>query len=191
MSVDKTSMEKLFKNLRIEGNLPLHTSAISYMAVLDFFIEMDFPEYKGTRMDPKIRSEFIKVQVSDMMSKMSKNKDLNYNRRFKINNDIYKEGFLKNFESKNLYLGPTLPHYFDTRDIVLCVNHKKKPEAMNIPPDFRKKLELSQEIVKPPFSNQFSWYCFIIAKPPNLLKPQYLNGDWTTRVRHLKKLGYR
>ena len=31
-----------------------------------------------------------------------------YNQRFKINNDIYKEGFLKNFDSKKLYLGPTL-----------------------------------------------------------------------------------
>ena len=112
----------------IEGNLPLHTSAISYMAVLDYFIEMDFPKYKGNRMDPKIRSEFIKVQVSDIMSKMSKNNiqkprgirefsGSSYNQRFKINNDIYKEGFLKNFDSKKLYLGPTLPHYFDTRDI--------------------------------------------------------------------------
>ena len=137
MSVEKTSLEKLSKNLRIEGNLPLHTSTISYMAVLDYFIEMDFPEYKGTRMDPKIRSEFIKVQVSDMMSKMSKKdrskkikpqhrnllnecpsrQESSYNQRFKINNDIYKEGFLKNFDSKKLYLGPTLPHYFDTRDI--------------------------------------------------------------------------
>ena len=128
MSVEKTSLERLSKNLMIEGNLPLHTSAISYMAVLDFFIEMDFPQYKGNRMDPKIRSEFIKVQVSDIMSKMSKNniqkprgirefRGSSYNQRFKINNDIYKEGFLKNFDSKKLYLGPTLPHYFDTRDI--------------------------------------------------------------------------
>ena len=128
MSVEKTSLERLSKNLMIEGNLPLHTSAISYMAVLDFFIEMDFPQYKGNRMDPKIRSEFIKVQVSDIMSKMSKNniqkprgirefRGSSYNQRFKINNDIYKEGFLKNFDSEKLYLGPTLPHYFDTRDI--------------------------------------------------------------------------
>ena len=62
---------------------------------------------------------------------------------------------------------------------------------MNIPPEFRKELELSQEIIKPPIFPGFSWYCFIVAKPPNLLKPQHLAGDWTTRVKHLEKLGYR
>ena len=75
--------------------------------------------------------------------------------------------------------------------VVLCVSNKKKREAMNIPPEFRKELELSQEIIKPPIFPGFSWYCFIVAKPPNLLKPQHLAGDWTTRVRHLEKLGYR
>ena len=75
--------------------------------------------------------------------------------------------------------------------LVLCVSNKKKREAMNIPPEFRKELELSQEIIKPPIFPGFSWYCFIVAKPPNLLKPQHLAGDWTTRVRHLEKLGYR
>ena len=100
------------------------------------------------------------------------------------------------FVTKFLSYYTTQKHYIFSKFgfplyVVLCVSNKKKREAMNIPPEFRKELELSQEIIKPPIFPGFSWYCFIVAKPPNLLKPQHLAGDWTTRVRHLEKLGYR
>ena len=87
------------------------------LAELDYLLEMNFPEYNKTRLDPKIRAKFIKSYNSKFnldyymdLLKANRNRQL-----------IYQE--LVNYYSSNqVFFGPVLPYHASMSEIILCVN---------------------------------------------------------------------
>ena len=136
------------------------------LAELDYLLEMNFPEYNKTRLDPKIRAKFIKSYNSKF--------DLDYymdllkaNRNRQL---IYQE--LVNYYSSNqVFFGPVLPYHASMSEIILCVN--KNGEALDIPSEFRSNLESGHQICKPPLSK------LALGKPKNCkTNSQTLNTGW-------------
>ena len=136
------------------------------LAELDYLLEMNFPEYNKTRLDPKIRAKFIKSYNSKF--------DLDYymdllkaNRNRQL---IYQE--LVNYYSSNqVFFGPVLPYHASMSEIILCVN--KNGEALDIPSEFRSNLESGHQICKPPLSK------LALGKPKNCrTNSQKINTGW-------------
>ena len=115
------------------------------LAELDYLLEMNFPEYNKTRLDPNIRAKFIKSYNSKFnldyymdLLKANRNRQL-----------IYQE-LVDYYSPSQVFFGPVLPYHASMNEIILCVN--KNGEALDIPPDFRSGLESGHQICKPPLS---------------------------------------
>merc|ERR1712020_282150 len=51
----------LTRQISPKHGLPGNINAIHNLAVLDFILELDFPQYSGTRLSPALRAMFIKI----------------------------------------------------------------------------------------------------------------------------------
>ena len=136
------------------------------LAELDYLLEMNFPEYNKTRLDPKIRAKFIK----------------NYNSKFNLdyymdllkanrNRQLIYQELVNYYSSNQVFFGPVLPYHASMSEIILCVN--KNGEALDIPSEFRSNLESGHQICKPPLSK------LALGKPQNCrTNSQTLNTSW-------------
>ena len=161
------------KMLRIEN-----IGAIYNLAVLDYLLEIDYPQYSGTRLDPTLRAKIIKFENS-METKLESQK---YCR------SIHET--LENFYmAEMVYFGPTLPHYRNSNDIVLCLNDDL--DASKIPCNFQDQLKTSEYIVRPPEPEPgYMWHCIIIPENKNMTLSGTPTGDIMLKVKHLQKLSF-
>ena len=176
----------------LSSNLNLNLGALHKLAEIDYLIEMDFPNYSGTRLDKKIRSKLIrldrKINSFDIKQDIEPNLDLN-NGTEKHRRFVFQE-ILKFIPSNNVYFGPTLPHRADMSDIIFCANSDL--ETMEIDPDFRSKLEANIEIPKLPSTNSknFSWYCVVMPRENHLTQNGSFKGYLLQKIKHLTQVGY-
>ena len=161
------------KMLRIENIAAIHN-----LAVLDYLLEIDYPQYSGTRLDPTLRAKIIKFENS-METKLESQK---YCRS--IHETI--ENF---YTPEMVYFGPTLPHYRNSNDIVLCLNDDL--DASKIPCNFQDQLKISECIVRPPKPEPgYIWHCIIIPENKNMTLSGTPTGDIMLKVKHLQKLSF-
>merc|ERR1719412_2810599 len=101
------------------------------------------------------------------------------------------EALMYHYTPEKVYFGPTLPHFGETSDIILCLNNDL--DAMEIPKQIQNELKARKDIVKPPIAKDgYDWHCIVMPKDQNITQQSgNLNGHWSMKVKHLEKLGYK
>ena len=156
-------------------NSPMMTlNAIKSLAEMDFLLKVNFPEYKGVRLDEMLRSKILQIdKYKPLPSNARENFLCDELRRF--------------LGEKSVHHGSMLP-YKTTHDIIFCVNDKV--EAIEIPDDFISQLESRDEIVKAPVIKNYSWYVVICPKWDHVDQKGKLLGSLKFKFDTLRKLGY-
>ena len=101
------------------------------------------------------------------------------------------EALIHHYTPEKVYFGPTLPHFGDSSDIILCLNNDL--DALEIPKQFQNELKARKDIVKPPIAlNGYDWHCIVMPKDKHITQQSgNLKGHWSKKVKHLEKLGYK
>lgn len=173
---------KLHYRKETKDEYGIWTAAILALKELDFIIEMDFPNYKGTRMKKVIRDQICHI-------KFTKNP-----KKFDLDRNFIYENLIEILGSpEKVYCGQTLPTFPLFQDILICADPKKSTKdeihAEKLPLEFLKKLEDCKEFVKPP-KMKSQWYCIMVPKWDSLSQIGQASGVLNKKIHQLKKLGY-
>ena len=74
----KFDMKEQLTNSHSTFKLKIDISAISALAELDYLIELDFPDYSGTRLDSNVRSKLGEVTITKLIGKKHAFKKYDY-----------------------------------------------------------------------------------------------------------------
>ena len=174
----------LTRQISPKHGLPGNIQAIHNLAVLDYILELDYPQYSGTRLHPALRTMFININNTVIEGRVVA-KDPEQHRKY-----IY-EALMCHYSPEKVYFGPTLPHFGESSDIILCLNNDL--DAMEIPKMFQNELKARKDIVQPPLAKDgYDWHCIVMPKDKHVTQQSgSLNGHWSMKMKHLEKLGFK
>ena len=175
--------DSVYKNLQIREkrhSSHLYINGMRSLADLDWNIELDFPNYSGTRLNKDLRRKFLKISHPGEYANNTSGE--------KLRREILQDFML--LFGPHVHLKQLMPHY-STNDITLCLNQYRKKNLTTLQV-FETEVGCNDDFELIPLDFSYGdWYAFVIPKASNLDVNGIPLGPAMHKIRQLESLGYR
>lgn len=172
-----SSSEQDKKAFEIKRAVHLNLNALFHIAELDCNLELDYPDYKGPRLQAQLREIFLDIKAKP--------------REQKIRDLVHRDLIEIMGKPSRVYYGYLMPHS-SFKEALLCLhNGHQDLFGLDISEEFCQQLDSNDgQFKRPPTVTGGSFMAIVVPTSSKFSSDGVLCGSVQHKVSQLKKLGY-